>query len=86
MELGQGRSCGESDETNLDNLDYQDLAMILADLMIVKYPGIEQADVEHLFEALDTGDMEQVEQVEADLAEKSARWKLAVLDLDDDEE
>ena len=71
---------------NLDDLDLNalpsgDLERILLELLIVKYPGIEQADVERFFQALDVGDLEQVERIEADMALKSARWKQAALDL-----
>ena len=53
----------------------------LIELLIVKYPGIEQVDVEHFFHALDIGDVELVERIEADMASKSARWKRAALEL-----
>jgi hypothetical protein len=63
------------------DLGYRELEQILTDLLIVKYPGIEQADVKELFHALETGDMERVERAEANLALKSARWIQAALDL-----
>jgi len=66
---------------NLDALPSGDLEHILIELLIVKYPGIEQSDVELFFHALDVGDVEQVERVEADMALKSARWKRAALNL-----
>ena len=66
---------------DLNALPKGDLEEILIELLIVKYPGIEQADVEHFFHALDIGDVEQVERIEADMALKSARWTKAALDL-----
>jgi hypothetical protein len=66
---------------DLDALPRGDLEEILIELLIVKYPGIEQADVERFFHALDVGDVEQVERIEADIAQKSARWTQAALDL-----
>jgi hypothetical protein len=68
-------------DLDLDALPSGDLERILIELLIVKYPGIEQADVERFFHALDVGDVEQVERIEADMALKSARWKRAALDL-----
>jgi hypothetical protein len=66
---------------DLDALPSGDLEEILIELLIVKYPGIEQTDVERFFHALDVGDIEQVERIEADMALKSARWKRAALEL-----
>ena len=68
-------------ELDLDALPSGDLERILIELLIVKYPGIEQSDVERFFHALDVGDVEQVERIEADMALKSARWRQAALDL-----
>ena len=68
-------------DLNLDALPSGELEHILIELLIVKYPGIEQSDVERFFHALDVGDVEQVERIEADMALKSARWKRAALDL-----
>ena len=68
-------------DLDLDALPSGDLEHILIELLIVKYPGIEQTDVERFFHALDVGDVEQVEAIEADMALKSARWKRAALDL-----
>jgi hypothetical protein len=69
------------DELDLDALPSGELERILIELLIVKYPGIEQSDVERFFHALDVGDVEQVERIEADMALKSARWRQAALDL-----
>ena len=66
---------------DLNALPKGDLEEILIELLIVKYPGIEQADVERFFHALDIGDVERVERIEADMAQKSARWRQAALDL-----
>jgi len=66
---------------DLDALPKGDLEEILIELLIVKYPGIEQTDVERFFQALDAGDVEQVERIEADMALKAARWTQAALDL-----
>ena len=68
-------------DLDLDALPSGELEHILLELLIVKYPGIEQADVERFFHALDAGDLDQVERIEADMALKSARWKQAALDL-----
>jgi len=57
------------------------LEEVLIDLLTVKYPGIEQADIDRFFHALDTGNVEQIEQTEADIAEKSALWQRAAMDL-----
>ena len=76
----------EPHSTNLNDLDLDalpsgDLEHILIELLIVKYPGIEQSDVERFFHALDIGDVERVERIEADMALKSARWRQAALEL-----
>ena len=70
-----------SSRLDLDALPRGDLEEILIELLIVKYPGIEQIDVERFFHALDAGDVEQVERIEADMALKAARWTQAALDL-----
>jgi len=79
----EDQSCTQPKDLDLDDLSVGILEEIFADLMIVKYPGVEQADVERLLEALNVGDLGLVEQIEADIAEKSARWMRAVLDVDD---
>jgi hypothetical protein len=71
----------EPKRLDLDALPRGDLEEILIELLIVKYPGIEQSDIERFFHALDIGDVEQVERIEADMAQKSARWTRAALDL-----
>ena len=71
----------EPSRLDLDALPKGDLEEILIELLIVKYPGIEQTDVEQFFHALDIGDVELVERIEADMALKSARWKRAALEL-----
>ena len=70
------------DELDLEAMQNQQLEDILIDLLTVKYPGIEQADIDRFFRALDTGSLEQIEQTEADIAEKSALWQRAAVDLD----
>ncbi len=69
------------DELDLEAMQARQLEEILTNLLTVKYPGIEQVDIERFFHALDTGNVEQIEQTEADIAEKSALWQRAVLDL-----
>lgn len=71
-----------SRDIDLENLGEHELEKVLAQLLVVKYPGVEREDIEQFFKALTGGDIGGVEQVEADLAAKSARWKLAGLDLD----
>ena len=66
----------------LEAMQSQQLEEILIDLLTVKYPGIEQVDIERFFRALDSGKLDQIEQTEADMAEKSALWQRAVIDLD----
>jgi hypothetical protein len=72
---------GETGALDLSALPSENLEEILFDLLVVKYPGIEQEDVARFLEAMQSGDVEQVSRVEADLAVKSAQWKLAALDL-----
>jgi hypothetical protein len=69
--------------TRLDfsSLCAHELEQILANLLVVKYPGIEQADLDRFFLALAELNLEKVEQIEADMAQKSARWMVAVLNL-----
>jgi hypothetical protein len=66
----------------LDDMDIQDLEQVLVDLLIIKYPGVDEDDIVRLFEALRAGAMDQVGQIEADMAHKSARWRQAVLDAE----
>jgi hypothetical protein len=70
-------------ELDLVHMRREELEEVLIDTLIVKYPGIEQADIERLLHVLDTGSPEQIEQTEADIAEKSALWQRAVQALDD---
>ena len=72
---------GKPSRLDLDALPKGDLEEILIELLIVKYPGIEQTDVKRFFHALDIGDVELVERIEADMAVKSARWKRAALEF-----
>ena len=74
------------DELDLEAMQNQQLEEILIDLLTVKYPGIEQVDIERFFRALDSGKPDQIEQTEADMAEKSALWQRAVIDLDGQDE
>lgn len=69
-------------EWTLMDLSTGVLEEVLVDLMVVKYPGIEQADVERLLAALRDGDLGLVSHVEAGIALKSAQWLRAVLSVD----
>jgi len=73
----------QPDELDLGDLSVGILEEMLADLMIVKYPGVEQVDIECLLSALAKGDLNLVTKVEADIAEKSAQWMRAILRVDD---
>ena len=66
----------------LEAMQSQELEEILIDLLTVKYPGIEQDDIDRFFRALDSGKPDQIEQTEADIAEKSALWQRAALDIE----
>ena len=70
-------------ELDLQAMQTRQLEQMLVDLLTVKYPGIEQADIERFFHALDAGNIDQIEQTEADIAEKSALWQRAAIDLED---
>ena len=70
-------------ELSLGDLSVGVLEEVLADLMIVKYPGIEQDDINCLLAALHDGNLSLIEEMEADIAEKSARWMHAVLGIED---
>lgn len=80
--MQKDQPCTQSDDLNLDDLSVGVLEEIFADLMVVKYPGVEQSDIEHLLAALNDGDLGLAGQIEADIAQKSARWMRAVLDVD----
>ncbi|MBN1579351.1 MAG: hypothetical protein JXA89_01515 [Anaerolineae bacterium] len=67
---------------NLDDLLVGELEQMLTRMLIVKYPGIEQKDVDRLFQAIDIGNLDLIEQIEADLAQKSARWMAAMMAFD----
>jgi len=67
--------------SSLDGLDVPALEQVLVDLLVVKYPGIEQSDVDRFLAALDHGRVDEVERVEADMALKSQRWQRAAQDL-----
>jgi hypothetical protein len=71
-----------ADSSPLEAMECRQLEEILIDLLTVKYPGIEQDDIDRFFRALDSGKPDQIEQTEADIAEKSALWQRAALDLD----
>jgi hypothetical protein len=77
------RPAGKPADLDLEAMQDQQLEEILIQTLTVKYPGIEQADIERYLHALGTGDPEQIEQTEADIAEKSALWQRAASDLDD---
>ena len=70
------------EDLDLEAMADVELERVLIDLLSVKYPGIEQTDIEHFFHALDAGNLDQVERIEADMAQKSAQWKLAALNLE----
>jgi len=70
-------------ELDLQAMAEPELERVLIDLLNIKYPGIEQTDIERFFHALDAGNLDQVERIEADMAQKSAQWKLAGLNLED---
>ena len=69
-------------EWSLSDLSVGVLEEILIDLMVVKYPGVEQSDLDRLLHALSEGDLAIVAQIEADIAEKSAEWMRAILGMD----
>lgn len=75
-------SRSEPESPDLNNLLVGELEQMLVHMLIVKYPGIEQADIERLLKAIRIGDLERIGQTEADMAHKSARWMLAALDID----
>jgi hypothetical protein len=70
-------------ELDLQAMQTRQLEQILVNMLTVKYPGVEQADIKRFFHALDAGNIEQIEQTEADIAEKSALWQRAAIDLED---
>ena len=72
----------DSNSYDLDDLVVSELEQMLTRMLIVKYPGIEQQDVDRLFRAIDAGNLDLIEQVEADMALKSARWMAAMLAFD----
>ena len=72
----------EPDQLSLSDLSTSVLEEMLVDLMVAKYPGVEQADVERLLAALRAGDLGLVSHVEAGIALKSAQWLRAVLSVD----
>ncbi len=81
MNLEQA-SCPEQNLPDLDRLLIGELEQILINMLVVKYPGIEQCDVDYLLAAIETGNIDRIEQVEADMAQKSARWMTAALEVD----
>jgi hypothetical protein len=82
-DVEDGRACSGQGDLGLDQLPVQALEQVLVDLMVVKYPGVEQSDLERLLRALGAGDLALVEEIEANIALKSAQWSKAVMDLDD---
>ena len=72
----------EIDHLDLDDLFVGELEQMLTHMLVVKYPGIEQQDINRLFRAIDAGNLDQMEQIEADMAQKSARWMAAMLAFD----
>jgi hypothetical protein len=81
-DVEDGRACSRRDELDLDQLPVEVLEQVLFDLMVIKYPGVEQPDLERLLKALSAGDLALVEEIEANIALKSAQWSQAVMDLD----
>lgn len=73
---------GSLGRPSLDDMGIQDLEQVLVDLLIIKYPGVDEDDIVRMFEALRAGAMDQVGQIEADMAQKSARWSQAALDAE----
>jgi hypothetical protein len=73
---------GGPNEWSLSDLSVGVLEEMLIDLMVVKYPGVEQSDLDRLLHALSEGDLVVVAQIEADIAEKSAEWMRAILRMD----
>jgi hypothetical protein len=69
-------------ELDLEAMAGTELEHVLIDMLSVKYPGIEQTDVERFFQALGAGNLDLVLRIEADMAQKSAEWKLAGLNLE----
>lgn len=78
MEEAYPRDTGGG-QLNLDDLLVGELEQMLTRMLIVKYPGIEQQDLDRLFQAIDAGDLDRIEETEADMAQKSARWMAAIL-------
>ena len=76
------RSDSGPNEWSLSDLSVGVLEEILVDLMVVKYPGVEQSDLDRLLHALSEGDLAQVAEIEADIAQKSAEWMRAILGMD----
>lgn len=83
--MEDGQACSKPSDLDLDDMSVGVLEQVLFDLMVVKYPGVEQTDLERLLRALNGGDLAQVEDIEADIALKSAQWSRAVLDLDEND-
>ena len=81
--MEDGRACSGSNDQSLDDMSVELLEQVLFDLMVVKYPGVERADLARLLKALNGGDLARVEEIEADIALKSAQWSRAVLNLDE---
>ena len=75
-------SLGDLARPSLSEMGIQDLEQVLVDLLIIKYPGVDEDDIVRMFEALRAGAMDQVGQIEADMAQKSARWSQAALDAE----
>ncbi|MBN1935004.1 MAG: hypothetical protein JW934_10085 [Anaerolineae bacterium] len=75
-------SCTEREPFDLDHLLTCELEQMLVSMLVVRYPGIEQCDVDRLLTAIATGNVDQIGQAEADMALKSAQWMTAVLKVD----
>jgi hypothetical protein len=84
-DVEDGRACSGQGGLDLDKLPVEVLEQVLFDLMVIKYPGVEQPDLEQLLRALSAGDLALVAEIEANIALKSAQWSQAVIDLDGQE-
>ena len=66
--MDDGRPYEQESRLDLGRLSTEVLEELLVELMIVKYPGVEQPDIDRLLAALRVGAMDQVAEVEASIA------------------
>ena len=76
-------SLGNLARPSLSEMGIQDLEQVLVDLLIIKYPGVNEDDIVGLFQALRAGAMDEVGQIEADMAQKSAQWRQSGLNVEE---